>query len=840
MQAIGLRAARRSVILAFTAIGLCSAGQRAVAFEIVSDQRESGTNARLCVAVDQRRAFTAPKGAVIKLQIHPDVPVSGTFYPVVVMPCDQPGADFPMQWRMTDTREFRITVRGTEMCLSSRTLPGFEPLIDAWLAAYKAAEPGSPYAYLNRDYTADDKGARQRHSPPLLVNACGRGDAVDFFVYDELTGTISTPRGKRTCAGLLYDTALRPTAYKAGMPVNVTYCPELRSYRRDGPTAVRWTLNGHKEPLPTYRAPDPAAYFGGADGLPITGPMGRCLSAEGTNLVTSDCDGRVEQTWKSVGKAIRLGAQGDCLTLGAGGAAALSPCNDDASQRWVYRVREPVPNAKWLNADVYGQFHPEDKPDQCLVTALDPFADTMRQRNPVKVMACSGVKPRQTSWFRPTHVRTVRLAVHRYANDDGGNAANGTATDDQVKALAERLAFRLSEYYARAGIRFVFVPEHDFARTNETATNQAPKRKPDGSPNLDASLRASRISGTTHYGKVALVTIAAFVGGGSSGGVAEFEVARMVEHISRRPEPSYHHVPGLPLDRFGLPAVSNHVGQNSVTDTIDFVSFQSHELGHYFGLYHTFNPDPLGDTPDEVLPAAWEALGANACVNTRTLMVNGKAVTPDRINNEGYFGCIIGRGYSGFSPLQLAFMSFMLDNQLNRYPLVACQPRAAYNANLVECENAESLALCRQTSGYLKAKNGTAHTCEVGGRYTREIAAALQYPAVRYLLQSTIAGTSIVNKLAGLNPKGGPPPISTFNAVTDALKANKNLPLTMAMVTRLNEFRQAASRNASLARTGFVAGGPDIAAADRKAVEGLAAQTFAPGFIEKVPKIAGP
>jgi hypothetical protein len=820
-------------------LALC-AWQHAGAFEILSDQRESGSNARLCLAVDQARPVVAPKGAVIKVSGAPDVPLSGTFYPVIVIPCDQPSADFPAQWRMTDTREFRITVRGAEMCLSARTLPGFEALIDPWLAAYKVTEPGSPYGYLARDYKADEKGVRQRRSPPLLVNTCGRADAGDFFVHDPVNGAISTPRGIRACAGIYHDETRRPAAFAAGLPVNVTWCPELRSYARDGAPHVRWTLNGHKAPLPTYRAP--GSYFGGADGLPVTGPMGRCLTAEGQGLFTSDCDGRVEQSWKSVGKAIRLGANGDCLTQGGGDNVALLPCRDDVSQRWVYRVRDPVPNARWLNAEVFGQIHPEDKPDQCLVTAFDPFADPVRQRNPVKVRACAAVKPRQTSWFRPTHLRTLRLAVVRYANDDGSNAANGAATDDQVKAIAERLAFRLSEYFARAGMRFVFVPDHDLVRINDTIANAAKNRNPDNTANWDSPHRGTRVAGTTHYGKVTLVTMSGRVGGGSSGGVAEFEVARMIMHISRQPETSFHLVPGLPFDKTGMPAVSNHVSQGRVGDSIDFVSFQSHELGHYFGLVHTFNQDEFGDTPDDLpAPTEWEKAGGMACGNPRTVTVNGKAFTPDRMNNEGYFGCIIGRNHNVFSPLQLGFMSWMLDNQLNRYPLVACQPRTAYDANRVECENAESLALCQQTAAYLKRKGTATHVCEMGGRYTRAIAEALQYPAVRYLLQSTAAGVSIVNKLAGLHPKGGPPPTAAANAVAEALKANRNLPLTMAMVNRLNEFRQAAAKgSATLAKTGFVAGGPDISAADRKVVDGLAAQVFAPGFVEKAPKIVGP
>ncbi len=840
-------AARRSEIFALSAVAVLASiqGGRAATFEITSDQKSTVSGARLCLAVDQRKPVVPAKGAVIKAPgAERPIPLSGTFYPVIVMRCDQLSADYPSQWSMTDTRELRITVRGAALCLSTRTLEGFEDLIDPWLAVFQATRPGSQFEYLDRDYKpgASDT-ARQRRSPPLLVNICNRSDASDFWAYDDLTGTISSPRGNRACVAIYSDEARKPAVYDSGMPVNVTWCPELRAYKRDGiaPT-LRWTISAAKETLPTYRAPDLAAYFSGADGLPVTGPMGRCLTADAPSaaLVTSDCDGRVEQNWKFVGKAIRLGANGDCLTLAGEGNVSLAPCRDEASQKWMYRVRDPVPNAKWLNADVYGQIHPDEKADQCLAATLDPFADPVRQRNPVKVMACSAVRPRQTSWFRPVVVRTLRLALLRYADDDGGNSSNGNATDERVKQIMENLALRLSEYYARLGVRFVFDPDHDYLRVNDTVANQAKNRNPDNTTNWDSPNRGTKVAATTHYGKVTIIIMAGYRGGGSSGGVAEFEIERMIQHISRKPETSYHLVPGLPKDKNGMSAVSNNVSERSVGESIGSVSHHAHELGHYFGLAHTFNQDEFGDTPDDIrVGVAWEKLGTTACGNPRTVAVNGKQLTPDRLNNQGYFGCLLGRSHNAFSPLQLGHMSWMLNNQLNRYPLVACQPRRAYDANRVECENAESLALCQETAAYLKRKDGTSLVCESGGHYTREITAALQQPAVRYLLQDTPAGRSIVNKLAGSNPRGNPPSAATFNAVADALKTSKNLPLTMAMVNRVREFRQLASQNASLAKTGFAADGPQLSGADRKTIDGLSGQVFTPKFVVNAPNILG-
>jgi hypothetical protein len=56
--------------------------------------------------------------------------------------------------------------------------------------------------------------------------------------------------------------------------------------------------------------------------------------------------------------------------------------------------------------------------------------------------------------------------------------------------------------------------------------------------------------------------------------------------------------------------------------------------------------------------------------------------------------------------MQLGYMSWQLNNQLNRYPMVACQPIRPYDADRVECENAESLALCQQTAAYLQRRGG--------------------------------------------------------------------------------------------------------------------------------------
>jgi hypothetical protein len=180
----------------------------------------------------------------------------------------------------------------------------------------------------------------------------------------------------------------------------------------------------------------------------------------------------------------------------------------------------------------------------------------------------------------------------------------------------------------------------------------------------------------------------------------------------------------------------------------------------------------------------------------------------------------------------------VLQNQLNRYPLVACQPARNYDADHLECENPESLSLCRQTADYLKAKTNTTMECVLDGRFARVIAAQLQYSAVLHLLHDTPAGRSLMNKFAGLPPRDVPPPPAAFDAAVEALKANKNLPLTMAIVNRVRELQdKVAQRNSSLAKAGFTANAAPLTAGDQQALSSLSGQVFTPAFIENIPPL---
>lgn len=782
----------------------------ATEFQIASDQKSTVTGARLCLAVDRAKPLVPAPAANAS-------PLSGTFYPVVSVRCDALTPDLPAQWTFTDTRELRIAVNGTPMCLSARFMTGFAPLLDPFLRAFKASEPGSPFAYLAGDLKRDGvvNAARLRANPDLVVGACGRPDGTDFWVYDPVLGTISGPAGfddkaqrVRQCVTMHGDWNFRPPRHDGGMPVSAANCPDLWSFNRAAVLAhQRWTAAGAA--WPTYRSPEPSDYFGGTRGLPIVGPIGRCLTADMSLrlAVTSDCDGRAEQDWIVAGGQIRLGPHGDCLEVAADRKVALGACAGAAGQKWTYAVKDPVPNPRWRTAEVFGQIHPNGDPAQCLAVTDDPFVDPVRQRNPLRVTACASVLPRQTSWFRADTVQTVRVALLRFSNDDGTSPALGARSDADLKRMMESMVAALSEHYRVLGVRFVFDPDHDYMMVKDTIANTQIRTNGEA-----AGSRITRIAAGPLYGKLVIVVTAGMGGGGfSDGAISEFEPARIVRHVERTPNPVK--LDTIPRDKAGLPAIAYYVAEANVTARPDSVGHHAHEVGHYVGLIHPFGPDDLADTPEDAKDGTpWIKAGAVTCGNPRTVTVNGRPVTPDRLNNQGYWGCNLGRTRNAFTPMQLGKAIWVLDNQLNRYPLVACQPTQAYDANRVECENAESLALCRETAAYLARKGSAAIACSPGGRYSRAIAAALQQPAVLALLRDSAPGRMLMHKLAGLPAQDRPIDAAAFAAVADALKSSRNLAVTMAMADRFAELERAHSPAAQIFAPAFIANVPAIVA----------------------------
>lgn len=849
----GLRLRRAAIAIIAVMSCLCADGALAAdgEFTIMSDHKADGGGTELCIAVDRTAPIVPARGA----QVIPPVAgaaaiqVSGTFYPVVVTACASPDANLVTKWSFDDGRELRATVDGKPMCLSARYMTSFEPLLDPYLKAFHAFDAGAPFAYLAAQLKPDGKpGARLHSTPDLVVSACGRTDAADFWVYDDRTETISGPGGwddkglrQHQCLTIHGDDTSKPPKIATGMPVTVDRCPDLWTYSPAAPD-LRWHLSSPAETRPTYTAPEPKDYFNGASGLPIVGPMGRCLTADFPLriAVTSDCDGRREQDWKINGDIVQLGPKGDCLTRAADQSVTLTACSNTANQHWSFVVRDPVPNPKWLNAELFGQFHPKDSPDQCMVGTDDPFADPIRQRNRLKVASCTSVRPRQTSWFRSEAVRTVRLALLRDSNDDGSSPALGKMTDDDARRTMEEFASRLSQEYHVLGIRFVFDPAHDYIHSRDTVANRETNdsKQPH---DFAAENRNVQIAANDFFGKATIVTTINFRAGGfSSANLMDFDPTKSLDPISGKTSfNAAHKAAGIPVDRADLPAFSYYIGESGIGTSISDVAHHAHEFGHYLSLFHTFQPDEFADTPEDVgTGSVYYPLGSVSCGNARTVKSGAKSVTPDRNNNQGYWGCNLGRTLNSFSPLQLAKANWVLQNQLNRYPLVACQPLHNYDADHVECENAESLALCRETAEYLRKKMDVTLECVSGGRYGRALAAALQYPAVAHLLRDTPVGRSLVNKLGGQAARDTAPPAAVFDAVTEALKTGKNLAVTMSLVGRFRELEQlTAQRSPALAKAGFAANGGTIGSHDQALLATMAGELFSPAFIAAVPAI---
>jgi hypothetical protein len=816
---------------------------------LISDQL-SPVGAQLCLAVDGTKPLVpAPGATVIPPADGKPILITDIFYPIIVARCDTLDAKTPALWTATDARELRVSVNNKPMCLSARYMSNFVPLLDPYLAAFDANKPGTTFAYLVGDLkkggTLNEE--RLRANPDFVAAPCGRGDAADHWLYDELSGTVSGSGGwddkrsrARRCVTIHGDWTKRPPLHDAGMPVSAADCAsDLRSYSRVGPAHQHWQMSEGKAALPTYLAPNQHDYFSGAAGLPIVGPLGRCLTADPSGLaVTSDCDGRVEQNWKIVGNMIKRGEADECLTREANGAVKVNLCNNVANQQWLYSVKEPTPNPAWLRPTAYGRIAPIDNADQCLAVTRDPFADPARQRNPLRLAVCASEPPLKTSWFEISKVRTIRVAVLRHSDNDGSNPAMGKASDAAIKATVEELVLHLSEQYQVAGVRFVFDPEHDFLKVNDTVANQQVVATPDGKPDYDPGNRIQRVAAQTMYGKLTISLAIGMQGGASSGNLVEFEPAKSIDPIGRWPIPELGLNTQVPKDKAGLPAIGYHVAERSLSASAGTVQHEAHELGHYFGLGHTFDRGHLGDTPDDMSDGKpLLQLGSVMCGNLQTVTVNGRPITSDKLNNESYWGCNLGRTHNSLSPLQLGKISWELDNFLNRYPLVACQPLGPYDANRVECENQESLALCQQTSSALKTKTGTGMECQLGGTFTRAMTSALQYPAVRYLLEKTPDGAALIKKLAGDAPHAALPP-QKLSAVLGALSAGKNLPLTMAMVNRLKDLRDlSAQRSPGLAKSGFVVQGEALTAGDQRILNDLAKKIITPAFVANVPSI---
>ena len=291
-------------------------------------------------------------------------------------------------------------------------------------------------------------------------------------------------------------------------------------------------------------APDAKDYFSGARGLPITGPMGRCLAADdpAQAAVTADCDGGAKQDWKFVGGALRLEASQACLTANPDGTAKLAPCTPARNQLWAYTVRDAAASSAWKNADLYGQIHPLDDPGRCLAVAADPFKTPALQRNPARVVDCLSVAPRQMSWFVPTQVTTIRVALARYT--EGKTAEQ---SDAAAKAGFAALVTQVSAQFRRLGVRFVFDPDRDFRRVAAPAAADA----------------LAKLAADDLYRRIVFVATDRAISGESGAPYVEYDPAAMVDPVSGQKVDAsrWSADPDRVFDKAGLPALAPFIEQ---------------------------------------------------------------------------------------------------------------------------------------------------------------------------------------------------------------------------------------------------------------------------------------
>ena len=728
--------------------------------------------AQLCLAADLQKPLNGPFTVPAASQEGKTHVVTGPFYPVVVASCGAIPQGLEATWTATARRELTVPAKGGALCLTLRPMGAFEPLVDPYLAAFGAGTPNSPLAYLVDDLKPNGaiNAKRVGIAPDLVVGPCGLSDAVDSWVYDDPSGTISAPAGptrRRACVTLHFDHRAKSETFAPGTPVFAAYCVDSadapdRSLealdRASLPPVQRWRLETGADALPTFVKRDDKDYFSGRSGLPITGPMGRCLSADPTkgSLFTTDCDGRVEQDWKYVDNQIKLEAKNLCLAANTDGSAALNPCSQERNQFWAYTVRDPLAGKDWVKAEVFGQLRPLDEPTKCLGVVKDPFSDPWLRRNPLKVFDCSGVEPRQTNWFVTKNVQTVRVALLRFGHSPD-HLPMPKRSDDDLKATFQLEMERLSAQYRRLGVRFVFDPDHDFLHIEDKVADD-----PKNGKAIAAAI--AKIAADQFYGKIAVALSERGTPGGTSAWNVEYNPDRSVDPVSggKFDYPRWKQDSDSFFDKSGLPAVSNFIDVGAVEVRLDSLATlrQAQEFGRYFSLnpLHV-SPAPADAPEDNDNWRAWIDAGAPPCGNLARLSLNGKTFQPDRTNAEGYWGCAIGRSLSALTPMQLARADWTLRYQLDRIALTACGPAGSYNGDVVRCDGEEALALCQETSAYLRKISSGAETSGVPSRRHHSgrdpQGDAMAWPAIHFQIDARGPGSHQRARRKGAESRAG-------------------------------------------------------------------------------------
>lgn len=827
-------------------------GPWARASHLISDAT-GADGAPLCLVADATKPLVGPFTIPAASANGPPHVAAGPFYPAVVASCASLAADAAASWLPTERRELRVRVKGAQMCLSLRPMGAFQPLVAPFLQAFAATQPGSPFAYLADDLApAGVVNARRADiAPELVVGACGQSDAIDYWVYDDPSGTISAPAGplrRRACVALHIGRGQKPDAVVAGAPAWAAYCVDSpdtpdRSLaaldRASLPLGQRWRLESGAESPPTYVQRGGKDYFSGRGGLPITGPMGRCLTADAKPApYTTDCDGRLEQDWKYVDNQIRLESKGLCLASLATGEAVLNPCSQDRNQYWALTVRDPLAGPDWLHAQAYGQLRPLDEPAKCLAVAKDPFLEPMLTHNALKLAECSSLEPRQTSWFLVKTVQTVRVELLRFGHSPD-HLALPKRSDDDLKATFQAEMSRLSEQYRRLGVRFVFDPDHDFRHVEDKVADDPKDAR-------GLALAIGRLAANDFYGKITVALTERGLPGGTTAWNVEYEPARIVDPVTGQKFDygKWLSDPDSLFDKAGLPALSTFIDFGPGAVNVDTLSTlrQTQEFGRYFGLNPlNFRPAPADAPEDSGAWRAWIDVGAPPCGNLASLSVNGKTLAPDRSNAESFWGCAIGRAVGALTPMQLAKADWTLRYQLNRIPLTACLSSGFYDGDSVRCEDAQSFALCKETAAYLaKISNGAqTFACARGGAVQGAISQAMGWAGLQYVFKTTPQGQILINGLAGRGHTAGPVPDKTYNDVAAALAAGKNIPLARALLNRIAEMRRLATRESHLFSMSAFSAKPEtpLKPEDLDNLAKYAADSFSQDFIVNAPTV---
>jgi hypothetical protein len=95
----------------------------------------------------------------------------------------------------------------------------------------------------------------------------------------------------------------------------------------------------------------------------------------------------------------------------------------------------------------------------------------------------------------------------------------------------------------------------------------------------------------------------------------------------------------------------------------------------------------------------------------------------------------------------------------------------------------------------------------------------------------------LMNKLAGSPVQDKPQDRASFAAILDALKANRNLPLTMALVQRFGELEERAAKSHSPLTKSAFGSGASLTNPEQQAIGAMSGQILPPAFIANVPRL---